>query len=336
MTATARPPKMRLSIDAWDPSYGSSGDGDGELDRSPAVIEEGIEVPPERWAPIDPDPTIRLPSAVMFVDGVMRVDARAWVDEPVGGARFATQGMCASYAAGAVCCCSGRAHLVLATIRRGLFATATHVADLPTRVGTYEATVAKPEENKPDVLTLRLALQSSLNHEEILAATDARTTEPGHRIGADDDLLVVDGPLRDRQHLPRALGYVKSHRRTYLPPPLNAIVGSLAARQRTPVFLMGTSWKRNTWYLRLPGEDGAPWAGIVRIECGADLDLDAVVGLANLSQVTLPRYASVPYKDKRAPQNLYPIGGLEKTLRHRLGDANLLYRALRLAAANGG
>jgi hypothetical protein len=42
--------------------------------------------------------------------------------------------------------------------------------------------------------------------------------------------------------------------------------------------------------------------------------------------------AGVEYKDPRAPQNLVPIGGLEKLLRHRLGDTRLLYRALRAAA----
>lgn len=54
--------------------------------------------------------------------------------------------------------------------------------------------------------------------------------------------------------------------------------------------------------------------------------------LANLSQVTLCRYASEEYKDARAPQNLYPIAGLERVLRRRLGDARLLYRALRESA----
>ena len=55
--------------------------------------------------------------------------------------------------------------------------------------------------------------------------------------------------------------------------------------------------------------------------------------MANLSQATLCRYASVEYKDSRAPQNLYPIAGLERDLRRRLGDNRLLYRALRVAAA---
>jgi hypothetical protein len=70
----------------------------------------------------------------------------------------------------------------------------------------------------------------------------------------------------------------------------------------------------------------------VRIECSADLPGAEVIGLAQLSQVCLGRFASDQYKDARAPQNLYPIAGLERELRRRLGDPRLLYRALRLTA----
>jgi hypothetical protein len=154
----------------------------------------------------------------------------------------------------------------------------------------------------------------------------------GHRPGDASDLLIVDGPLRGRQHLPRVLGYIKSHHATYLPPELNAIVRALAPGQRTPAFHMGTSWDRHSWYLRLPGPAGSPWAGVVRVECPADLPVAEVTRLAGLSQRCLGRFASAPYKDSRAPQNLYPIAGLERELRRRLGDPRLLYRALRQAA----
>ena len=118
----------------------------------------------------------------------------------------------------------------------------------------------------------------------------------------------------------------------YLPPDLNAVVGALTPGQRTPAFLMGTSWDRHSWYLRLPGPKGAPWSGVVRIECPATLPVDEVTRLAGLSQRCLGRFASAAYKDSRAPQNLYPIAGLERELRRRLGDQRLLYRALREAA----
>ena len=155
---------------------------------------------------------------------------------------------------------------------------------------------------------------------------------PEHGVPPEGDLLVVDGPLRGRQHLPRTLGYIKSHRTTYLPQELNAVVGTLAPGQRTPVFLMGTSWERHSWYLRPPGAAGTPWAGVVRIECSADLPVREVVQLAALSQLCLGRFASAAYKDARAPQNLYPIAGLERELRRHLGDPRLLYRALRRTA----
>ena len=143
------------------------------------------------------------------------------------------------------------------------------------------------------------------------------------------------GPLRNRTHLPRTMGLIKTHRAGYLAPELNQVVAALTAGQRTPVFLMGTTWERHAWYLRLPSNPdvpGAPWAGVVRCEAAADLSRAQLTALANLSQTVLCRYASVAYKDSRAPQNLVPIAGLEVTLRHRLGDTRILYRALREAA----
>src|SRR5438034_170622 len=63
-----------------------------------------------------------------------------------------------------------------------------------------------------------------------------------------DDLLVVDGPLQERAHLPRALGYVKTHHKTYLPGELSTVVTGLRPGQRSPVFLLGTNWHRYSWY----------------------------------------------------------------------------------------
>ena len=50
-----------------------------------------------------------------------------------------------------------------------------------------------------------------------------------------------------------------------------------------------------------------------------------VPALADRLSATLPRFASVPQKEDRAPQNLHPIAGLERELRHRLGDPRLLF-----------
>jgi len=78
---------------------------------------------------------------------------------------------------------------------------------------------------------------------------------------------------------------------------------------------------------------GSPWSGVVRAECPANLNVPAAAALADIVTAALPRFASAPHKEARAPQNLYPIAGLERELRRRLGDEALLYRALRRAAA---
>jgi hypothetical protein len=315
---------VKFAVDPWDPSYGTS--LDAERGESAAQVALDVELPAAEWQPIDPDPAAVPPDAVLFVDGVRRVDAQLWVED---GSPEASPALCASYAAGVVCCCrDGGAHLLTADVRRGLFTTADSADDVRTMAGTYRATRTAPHPDVAPAQLLSLAVQRELADTELAAAAAARS---GH--GVADDLLVVDGPLRGRQHLPRVIGFVKSHRSDYLPPQLGGVVAALRTGQRTPVFGLGSSWERHTWYLRLPCRPGAPWAGVVRVECSADLPAAEAVTLAARSQVTLPRFASTEYKDSRAPQNLYPIAGLERELRRRLGEPNLLYRALRRAAA---
>lgn len=315
---------MRFAVDPWDPSYGTS--LDTERGDSAAELTLDVELPPEEWQPIDPDPAVDPPDAVLFVDGVRRVDAQLWVED---GSVEASPALCASYAAGVVCCCrEGGAHLLAADVRRGMFTTAESADDVRTTAGTYRATRTAAHPDVAPAQLLSLAVQRELADTELAAAAAARS---GH--GVADDLLVVDGPLRGRQHLPRVIGFVKTHRSDYLPPQLGGVVAALRTGQRTPVFRLGSSWERHTWYLRLPCRPGAPWAGIVRVECSSDLPAAEAVAHAARSQATLPRFASTEYKDSRAPQNLYPIAGLERELRRRLGEPNLLYRALRKAAA---
>jgi hypothetical protein len=314
---------VKFAVDPWDPSYGTS--LDTELGESAAQVALDVERLAAEWQPIDPDPAAVPPDAVLFVDGVRRVDAQLWVED---GSTESSPALCASYAAGVVCCCRDGAHLLTAEVRRGIFTTADSADDVRTAAGTYRATRTAAHPDVAPAQLLSLAVQRELADTELAAAAAARS---GHAVA--DDLLVVDGPLRGRQHLPRAIGFVKTHRSDYLPPQLGGVIAALRTGQRTPVFRLGSSWERHTWYLRLPCRPGAPWAGIVRVECSADLPAAEAVAHAARSQATLPRFASTEYKDSRAPQNLYPIAGLERELRRRLGEPNLLYRALRRAAA---
>ena len=296
---------MQFSVDGWDPRYGTSLETEEEeLGESTARVDVTVELPAARWRAVDPPAGLVPPAALLFVDGVRRIDARVWIDDhtPDGavhptGAHEASAALCASYAAGVVCCCGRQAHLVHHEPRRGLFTVASHAADIATWAGTYTAQRTKPASGRPLAETLSQLLQHRLTEIEVEAAVAARSALAGHGIPDRDDLLIVDGPLRERQHLPRALGYIKSHRSTYLPPDLNALVGTLEPGQRTPVFLMGTSWDRHSWYLRLPRAAGPPWAGVVRVECSADLPAADVVRLRQ-PQPGLP-----------GPVRLHPVQG---------------------------
>ena len=312
---------MHVMVDGWAPDYGSSLQEVEELEESVEQIDADVEVSAARWAPRAVR-AMPVPEAVLFVDGVRRIEARLWISPDADG--DAEPGLCASYAAGVVRSVGGRATLDVAEVRRTLVSTSEGVTDLPSRLGTWAGVHAKADPKRPVFDVLSLTLQQRLADLEAICATSARAVQ-----GEDaDDLLVVDGPLHGRTKLPRAIGMIKSHRAAYLPAELNRVVASLAAGERTPVFRLTTTWERYTWYLRLPGASGSPWAGVVRVECSPDLTPERAWSLASLSQNVLPKYASEPFKDPRAPQNLYPIGGLERALRHRLGDPQLLRRAL--------
>ena len=324
LSAGPRSALMRFTVDPWDPGYGQAfsdeqaGSG-GALSESSALLDLDLEMPAEDWQPIGPPLGLPLPKSVLFLDGVRRIDARVWVN---GGGLQPVAGIAASLAAGLVVC-HGVAHVADVAVERGLFTAAGDAGDLVTRAGRYVARAAQG----PGLDQLSLALQQRLAFAEVQLAVSYRAAHP-----SDDDLLVVDGPLRGRAHLDRTVGFIKTHHASYLPGEQAAVVGALKAGQRTPVFTMGTSWQRNSWYLQLPGTDGVPWSGVVRLECSADLAVADVTRLADLTACVLPPFASTPHKDPRAPQNLVPIGGLERQLKHRLGDELLLYRALRSAA----
>jgi hypothetical protein len=308
---------VKFSVDPWDPTYGTALDLD--LEPAAATVSVDLELSAAEWRPI-PVPAGRpAPEVVLFVDGVRRVEARVWIDDAEGDA---SPGICASYAAGVVAC-DGAARVVDVDVQRGLFTAASGAMAIESRHGRFG--VRMTASGAPDVLSL--ALQERMTNAEVAVAQRVRSAS-----AVDDDLLVVDGPLRGRQHLPRTVGMVKTHNVTYLPTEQNRIVAALRPGERTPVFTIGTSWSRHSWYLCLPGGEDAPWAGVVRCEATSDLAAAEVVALADFTAIVLPRFASEPYKDARAPQNLYPIGGLERELRRRLGDSELLYRALRTVA----
>ncbi|MFG1945208.1 hypothetical protein [Nonomuraea sp. NPDC048826] len=309
-----------FSVDPWDPGYAAAlaSEAFSELGATSAELVLDIERPAGDWKPVTPGPDARAPETLLVADGVRRIDARVWVNDP--DAAMPMPGIAASYAAGIVRCGADGAELADIEVHRALISASPYAPEVKTAHATYRPGRAADS----TVEELSLALQRQVSQLEVELSVRHR--------GMADDLLLVDGPLRGRGHLPRTIGYIKTHHTAYLPPAQSAVVSALAPGQRTPVFLMGTSWRRHAWYVRLPVHALTPWAGIVRCEASADLDPAEAAGLADAVTLALPPLAGVDYKDPRAPQNLVPIGGLEKLLRHHLGDSRLLYRALRTAS----
>jgi hypothetical protein len=309
---------MRYHVEPWRPSYGSAQEFDAaEPSESSAELDLDVEVSRDSWRPVRPPAGLAPPPVVLLVDGVRRVDAYL---SALDGSAAEYPAVAMSYAAGVVRCdlVRGQAEVVHWQLRRGLFTSAPDATGLGTGSACYPPHQARG--NQHDDL-VRAAQGAMLALEVTVAAQARLSTE-------DDDLLVTDGPLRGRHQLPRALGYVKTHDTRYLPPAQAGVVTACRAGERSPVFLLGPRWPHYSWYLRLPGAAGAPGSGIVRIQCSPELTPEAAIALADRSAVTLPRFASNPYKDPRAPQNLVPIAGLERRLRSLLGDPKLLHRTL--------
>ena len=301
---------MRFTVEAWDPDYGAPSEAD--LVDSTEHVDASVEVAPENWRPLQPE--VGPAEDILFVDGVRRVDANLWIDRE---GEFPGFGLAATYAAGAVRC-NGGADIVAAEVRRGIF-TGADADSIETDMGSYE--VMSTRGSTPEELWLGI--------QERMGDLEGEVAEAQ----GDAALVVVDGPLSHRRHVAGAVGYVKTQHVQYLPDELRASLGALPVGHRTPIFLTTTSWSRFSWYLRLANGLG-PAAGLVRCEVKADMPVTDAARTAALVTATLPRYASARHKDPRAPQNLYPIGGLERELRRRLGDRELATRALRVAAAN--
>lgn len=309
---------MRLAVQAWAPEYGAALE-EVVLEPTEAEVDEGVEVDEAEWAPVHPAPPSAAP-VLLFVDGVQRIDALVWLldeDPPADG-------RCASIAAGAVRCAPGEpAEVVDVEVRRVLLSTAPTTPSVVTSAGTFHPVVAARGE-RGDALDRALHEErASLEGDVVARAAQASGT----------DLVVADGRLLAGLEPTGAVGYVKTHHRRYLSPGGHRVVDALAEGERTPLFRIEGREPRTSWYARLPGPPAHPWSGVVRLEVAGAMAVPEAAARADLLTALLPRFASEPHKDGRAPQNLYPIGGLERHLRHRLGDRELLIRALRSAAA---
>lgn len=147
-----------------------------------------------------------------------------------------------------------------------------------------------------------------------------------------DTLVIRDGRLPyNSPHF--TLGYVKTMHKNYLSEKYAEHLWELKPGERTPIFLIKEQNRPHwSWYLKSGnyqcsqnlGYHGLH--GIVRLELSSEIPFDTAQKIADRTTHLIPEYSSHPYKDPRAPQNLTPVGALERELGRRMGDANLIKR----------
>jgi hypothetical protein len=316
---------MRISVEAWRPEYGGETDlgAPGEAPLEPAKTD----CETRDWRPLSPVYSgDMLHDPVAFVDGTMRIDARVFVSP--NGAR-PHPGVASSVGAGVVTCVppngeeAGWAHIDDVRIGRVLAVGGGTPASLVAGATLRYDGLPVPGSTIED---LRTAVVTRMRGLEAQLATDVLEHRP---------VVFLDGPLNQVDFGPVAIvGVVKSHQQRYLAPAEEAVIPLLEKGQRTPLFALTAKRSRYSWYLRLceRDRDSHGWHGLVRCEAPSALPITQVRMLADSSAVLLPRFASLPHWDKRAPQNLVPVAGLEKKMRHLLGDRELVYRMIRDAA----
>ena len=316
---------MRIAVQAWSPEYG----GEVEMGRLEASVEQvKTDCETGTWAPVTPRYSGGLLDApVAFVDGTRRIDARLFVSN---GRSAPVAGLAGSVGAGSVVCtppngeAHGRAEIDELRVQRVLAVGGGTAVALNGAGGLSYRSLPVPGES---VEELTYAVHDTMRNLEAQLAQE---------LADQGSLVFVDGPLAVMRPGPqRIVGFIKAHHRRYLEADEEAVLGRLGCGERTPLFSFGEPRPRYSWYVRLCelADGDHDWHGLVRCEAPAALELDDVVSLADVSAILLVRFASLPYWDKRAPQNLVPVAGLERRLRHLLGDRDLVFRMIRDSAA---
>ncbi|MDM7267022.1 MAG: DNA double-strand break repair nuclease NurA [Aquificaceae bacterium] len=148
------------------------------------------------------------------------------------------------------------------------------------------------------------------------------------------DLIICDGTLSYKLKNTPAIGFVKSIKRLYFDKKYLNLLYSLKPGQRSPIIKIHYQQKQEekekvdklTWYVKLSNHEGLH--GIARVEVFPKKDFEKVKRLADLSAGLLPLFASTSFQDRRSPQNLLPIGRLEKFLRSHLGAYGIIRRRI--------
>ena len=314
---------LKLLIDPWGAEYEGGLQLPAEEDDDEIPADVDLTVEEVEWVAIEPLDRGR--PRLVFVDGVRRVEMRLLADLD-GAAHY---GLFGALAAGAVTIAGTNATvrppMVVRTVVMG-----GGIGHEPLTVPGLAGSSALAFEWHPTADNNPAAplqeLQRVMRETEV-AIAQAEAAESG-------TWVIADGPLVHRRaSAAPILGYVKRLQRAYLPPNAAALLPGLPVAHRTPLFLVrdpAHRFDRYSWYVRLAGtpQIAHPLAGLARLEISTGARLDQARIAADLTARLLPELASTLERDPRAPQNLLPIGALERALRHALGDPQWIRRIL--------
>jgi hypothetical protein len=307
-----------VRLDPWAAGYESGLQLLETDDEAVGAVDSAVET--GDWRPLRPAPGPPL-ACIAFVDGVRRIEHRLLVESD----RNTAFGLLGSFAVGATRV-DDRARVVHERVERvACLGGGIALQRLEAPVPGGRVTLGFEPHTTPDNSPVgpMLCLQNTMRRREAELAQSL--------CGEDGSLVFLDGPLTFAAESDRPLvGFVKRLLKQYLPPPQAGLLRRLGTGERTPMFLIEAQAPRYSWYLRLAEGRSidSTLAGVVRLETSGVLGLDKARDLADASARELPRFASTPERDPRAPQNLYPIGGLENALKHLLGDHLVVRRAI--------
>jgi hypothetical protein len=315
-STTARP---ILTLDPWSADYGSAFDFEDEESEEAPNFEVEAFVETEDWSAGVIPQALPFPDLVGFIDGVQRIESWARVDDE----ESSSVAVLTSVAVGCVFSTPTAADVSVDYVSRVL------AVGGPTRAES----LVVPMRGRSLVFDALPATGTGRHGAMQAAAVRRRDLELAsiHKHLTSTPLVIADGRLIDLTRGPNQLaGIAKTLHQLYVAGEQRALIPRLGAGERTPVFLIKDSWgSRYSWFLRLPYTRPIhhAYAGIVRLEIPQD-DRRSPVEVADMLSHNLPRFASRPEHDPRAPQNLLPVGGLEKRLRHEMGDQAFIRRAI--------
>ena len=311
-------PQIKLRLDPWPAEYESSflvEELQGEADEKIDTAVEGA------WQAI-PAQQCAQPELIMFVDGVRRIDARVIAED---GSGKIVRGAFGYIGVGAVRVSGKAASFETLLIERYLVVDSGLKLE-PETVEIGQAQLVFEAHSVPDSGPMAPAagLQNRMRKAEALLA-ESLTKESLY--------VFADGPLSYFSDIKQtAFGVIKTLVKPYLSEEKFKLVRVLRTGERTPLFVIQGKYSRYSWYLRVGSHRPIDHdvAGVLRLEVRSGVGLERAKELANISAACIPSFAGEWFRDARAPQNLLPVSCLEQQLRHRLGDALSIRRAIEM------